>query len=303
MGITISYLGSRGIGFFMIRDLNAGPLGPDVTYRINDATGQQVSSFTTPTYRFANRVDRNYLRVTQLENAGNTWYNAMVVQFRKRAGRWGQGTVAYTLSKALDYNQGGGNSNLFVSSDGLRTIFNGDYKGQRTISELDQRHRLVMTGLITPPDLKVGRAAGMFVNGWNLSLIATVASTQYATPVVQISGSPFSGAAFNTTLNGFGGDNRVPWLTRSSIPIDNIGRLDARLTKALKFTERYQLMLTFEAFNVFNNISDTNVNNRAYQLTGTALNPINGLGAGSASLGFPDGTNARRAQVGGRFVF
>jgi hypothetical protein len=160
-----------------------------------------------------------------------------------------------------------------------------------------------MTGLLTPPDFKVGRAAGMIVNGWNLSVIATIASTQYATPVVQISGSPFSGAAFNTTLNGFGGDSRVPWMSRSSLPIDNIGRLDARLTKALKFTERYQLMLTFEAFNVFNNISDTNINTRAYQLSGTALNPINGLGTGSASLGFPDGTNARRAQVGARFVF
>ena len=47
----------------------------------------------------------------------------------------------------------------------------------------------------------------------------------------------------------------------------------------------------------------TAVNGQAYQATAGALTPTAGLGQGSASQGFPDGTNARRAQVGVRFIF
>jgi hypothetical protein len=304
MGITLSYLGSRGIGFFMTRDLNIGALGPNVTYRINDTGGNQVGTYTTPTYLRANRVDPKYASVSIMENAGNTWYNAMVVQFRKRAGRWAQGTAAYTWSHAIDYNQGGGNDNLFIVSGSNRTLFNGDWRGQRATSDLDQRHRLVLTGLINTPNIKSDNAAAKYLaNGWNLSVIATFASAPYTTPVVQVSGTPFTGAASNSTLNGFGGSAQVPWLSRSSIPVDNIARFDARLTKALQFTERYQLQLNFEAFNVFNHVSDTNVSTRAYQARTGVLTPIAGLGSGTASLGFPDGTNARRAQFSMRFIF
>ena len=37
MGLTVSYLWSRGIGLYTSRDMNVGALGPDVTYRINDS--------------------------------------------------------------------------------------------------------------------------------------------------------------------------------------------------------------------------------------------------------------------------
>ena len=60
MGLTVSYLWSRGIGLFTSRDLNVGALGPDVTYRINDFSGNQVGTYTTPTYRLANRVDPRF---------------------------------------------------------------------------------------------------------------------------------------------------------------------------------------------------------------------------------------------------
>ena len=50
-------------------------------------------------------------------------------------------------------------------------------------------------------------------------------------------------------------------------------------------------------------LSDTAVNGQAFQATAGALSPTPRLGEGSASQGFPDGTNARRAQVGARFIF
>ncbi|MFH1572508.1 MAG: hypothetical protein ABIG68_00905, partial [Acidobacteriota bacterium] len=69
------------------------------------------------------------------------------------------------------------------------------------------------------------------------------------------------------------------------------------------FQDRFQLHVHFEAFNMFNQISDTAVSTQAYRAGGGVLNPIAGLGTGTSSGGFPDGTNARRAQVSIRFVF
>jgi hypothetical protein len=120
---------------------------------------------------------------------------------------------------------------------------------------------------------------------------------------VLVSGAQFPGAAFTTTLNGFGGSSRVPFLPQSSIPVDTTYRTDARITKQFRFADRYGLDLNFEAFNVFNRVSDTAVTTQAYQATGGVLRPLPGVGTGTASGGFPDGTNARRAQVSLRFSF
>jgi hypothetical protein len=118
-----------------------------------------------------------------------------------------------------------------------------------------------------------------------------------------VSGAPFAGAAFNTSLNGFGGSNRVPFLPINSLDIDQTYRVDARLTKVLPFTERIRAYLNLEAFNVFNTQYNTFVNTEAYRLASGVLTPSSGLGNGNQSQGFPDGTNARRAQVSIRVTF
>jgi hypothetical protein len=48
---------------------------------------------------------------------------------------------------------------------------------------------------------------------------------------------------------------------------------------------------------------NTNISTQAYSATNGVLTPTAGLGAGRASQGFPDGTNARRAQVALRVTF
>ena len=63
------------------------------------------------------------------------------------------------------------------------------------------------------------------------------------------------------------------------------------------------MWLNFEAFNVFNTIYSTGVNTEAYSLSGGVFRPTAGVGVGNQSQGFPDGTNARRAQVSLRLVF
>jgi hypothetical protein len=285
------------------RDLNIGNPSGSMTYRILDAAGSQVGTYTTPTYVTGTRVDPRYQRVVLIDNGGRNWYDGLAVQFRRRASKWAEGTVAYTWSHARDLNQGGASNNVFFT-DGPPTLNNGDYAAEKGTSVLDQRHRIVLTGIMTPPRKNFSNpVANQILNGWQLALIHTSASPQYTTPTVLVSGAQFPNMAFNNTLNGFGGSSQVPFLSRQSIPIDEIHRMDSRLTKMFFVRDRAQIHMNFEVFNTFNRVSDTTVNTTAFQAQAGVLRPVAGLGTGVASGGFPDGTNARRAQVSLRFIF
>jgi len=300
--ITVSYLWNRGIKILTTRDLNIGPASGTATYRINDTAGSQVGSYTTATYLRANRVDSRYSRVQLIDNGGRLWYDGLAVQLRRRAAKWVEGAVAYTWSHARDLNHGGGGSNVFLT-DAPRTLANGDFSGEKGSSSLDQRHRMVITAIATPPHKDFSTAfANHALNGWQLSLITTLASAQATDPSVTI-GTAISGLAF-TSLNGFGGSSRVPFLPRSSVDIDQTYRTDARITKQFAIGERVKWDLNFEAFNLFNRVSDTFVLNTAYRTTAAGvLTPVAGVGTGTGSGGFPDGTNARRAQFSMRVSF
>jgi hypothetical protein len=285
------------------RDLNIGPATGSFTYRILDAAGNQTGTYTTPTYLTANRVDPRYSRVTYIDNGGRLWYDGLAVQFRRRLSKGVEGSAAYTWSHARDLSQGGAGANTFFT-DGPATIANGDFSAEKGTSTLDLRHRLVLTGIIAPPSRNFGNGfANQLLNGWQLALLGTITSNNYTTPTILVSGSQFPGMAFTNTLNGFGGGNRAPFLPRQSLPVDAVERLDTRLTKVFAFRERFQLHLNFEVFNTFNRVSDTGVNSQAYQATAGVLRPVANLGSGTASGGFPDGTNARRAQFSTRFIF
>jgi outer membrane receptor protein involved in Fe transport len=303
MGITVSYLWNRALKNMTRRDLNIGPATGSFTYRILDAAGAQVDTYTTPTYQVANRVDPRYSRVVLIDNGGRNWYDGLAIQFRRRASKWMEGTLAYTWSHARDLSQGNATNNTFFT-DGPATIFNGDYNAEKATSVLDQRHRTVITAIVTPPRRDFGnRFANQLMNGWQLSVLGTFASAQYVTPTVLVSGAQYPGQPFNTSLNGFGGSNQVPFQSRQSIPVDSVQRVDSRLTKGFSIREQIQAQFNFEVFNTFNRVSDTVVNTQAFQAQAGVLRPVAGLGVGTASGGFPDGTNARRAQISLRLLF
>jgi hypothetical protein len=238
-----------------------------------------------------------------IDSGGNSYYNALVVQARKRMSRGFESSLAYTWSHAIDYNQGAGFQNIFFSS-GPSTLFNGDYRGEKGTSVLDQRHRLTVSSIWSPNFAKDGGWMRKFwLNDWQLSQISTFASGPHATAVIAVSGAPFPGAAFNATLNGFGASTRVPFWPLNSFNMDPVIRTDARIAKGISISERVRLNVMFEAFNVFNHTYSTAVITRAYNAINGVLSPSPRLGEGSATGGFPDGTNARRAQVALRLVW
>jgi len=123
------------------------------------------------------------------------------------------------------------------------------------------------------------------------------------TATILVQDTPVPGMAFNNTLNGFGGNTRVPFWPLNSLYTPPTYRMDARVSKIVPLTERCKLYLMFEVFNISNTIVDTALNTQAYTERGKVLTPTPGLGLGTQSAGFPDGTNARRAQVGARLTF
>jgi hypothetical protein len=303
--LSVSYLWNYGLQFYTVRDLNMGALGPNVTYTIQDANGSNVGSYTTPTYLLANRVDRRYGRLNLVDNGGKTWYNAMVVQYRQRFSKSLHATVNYTWAHAIDYNLASATaSSAIFQSGGPQTVYNGDYRNEKGSSTFDQRHRAVINFIWQPTFTKSTSAFAKYViNNWQISGITTLATNRYDTATVFVSNN-FTGSAYPSTLNGFGGGGtRVPFWPLQSVPIDPITRVDARVSKIVPLTERFKLYLNFEAFNATNSVSDTAVNTQAYTAQNLVLRPTPGLGVGRTSGGFPDGTNARRAQFSMRLVF
>jgi hypothetical protein len=314
LALTASYIWTRGIGLFTQRDLNLGaPTSQAYTYLVQDAAGNTVSSFSTPLYIAANKVDPRYSKILQVENGGQSWYNALAIQLQKRMSHGLSAQIAYTWSHAIDDgNEEGASYN--ISNTFLNSTYNGNYGFDKGTSTLDQRHRLSINWLWAPTfTTSTSALAKYFVNGWQLTAITTLASAHPVSPTVNSPstalGAEFAGIQLaQSTLTGAGGWNRVPFLPVSDLNIDQIYGVDARITRSIPFNERVKANLSFEAFNVFNTIHNTAIQTAAYSVTGNILKPVltNGVshvGDGNASQGFPDGTNARRMQVALRLNF
>ena len=302
--LTASYIWSRGVQLLSERDLNVGVPGPNVTYTIDNASGVPVGSYTTPVYLAANKVDPRYGRIIQDENGIKSYYNALAVQVNRRMSRGFQALASYTWAHAIDDGQGAATDALYYSSPNL-TTYNGNYEFDKGSSALDQRHRLVLS-LVAQPTFthRNGAFYKYVVNNWQLAAVVTLASGQPTTPMIRMTDTPVAGMAYSTSIDGFGGNSRVPFLPVNSLYTPSIYRADVRLNKWVPIKERYRLALGFEVWNLTNTIVNTAISNQVYTEANRVLTLTPGAyNVGTQSAGFPDGTNARRAQVSARLVF
>jgi hypothetical protein len=321
--LTVSYIQNRGKRLFTVRDINIGPLSSQsYNFTILDAnynpTGQVYS---TQIYLASNKIDSRYGHINQVENGGKQWYDGMAVQLNRRFNGTFSSTLSYTWSHELDENQESGSNAIFFSS-GPMGLYNGNYSLDKGNGNLDQRQRLVGTFIVRPRFTKSNSAlAKLLVNGWEWNGLVNLASQRPAFESVTFSSTTNLPQAFTGSLDGLGGDNRVPWLPNNPLHISAITRFDTRLNKNFPIREKMSLNLLFEVFNLTNTVSGTSVVSQGFSAAnkGTATAPNFVVapcasatatvcapttpGLRTATAGFPDGTNARRAQVGARFVF
>jgi outer membrane receptor protein involved in Fe transport len=310
IGLNVSYIWSRGVQLYGVRDLNLPTGTTNFTYTINDVNGNAAGSFTTPVVVGTTRPDTRYGGIYLADNGVNSYYNGLAVQLNKRFSHGFQAMASYTWSHEIDDGQSYGEStnNLFLSNANS-FLTNGNYKLDKGSGTLDQRHRFVLNWVWAPKFTNRTDVFSRFVvNNWQLSSITTMASGHpYGNLNISLKDTPVTGMFSNFSLNGTGFSGRVPFEPVNSYYLPAYYRADARLSKVLPFGEanRYQLYLNFEVFNLANTWAARGyTSSQAYTETKGILTPT------PASLYVPgndavppDGTEARRMQVSLRFVF
>jgi hypothetical protein len=308
--LSVSYVWSRGLHLLQTRNDNI--LAPTTTRKVQlysdaNATVPVGSAFDIPVYTAKNvaKYPGYDGPVYQLQSAGNSYYNGLLVQVTRRYSSWFSGSASYTYSHSIDYNQAGAPT---FGSAFSTSVVNGDYKGERGSSSLDLRHRLGVNVVFSPKFMTSDSALAKYVvNGWQLGVLNVNESSRPIVPTINV-GSTAPGLVNPTstrTLNGLSGSSRVPWESISALNVGGIFRTDARLTKTFPITERVNVNLGFEAFNIFNHTipsgREARMFNASWDNTAGVLmykvTPNAQYGTLTATQATPDGTTVRRAQA------
>jgi hypothetical protein len=209
------------------------------------------------------RPDPTRTQLEQLASIGNSEYNGLILELRRRFRPLGYGfgssfRLAYTLSKTMDDG--------IVNTSSAQ--FSGDFASDWSRSLQDRRHRFVFSGTIgTPywlgklrfsPILRVASAAPFNFSGGgvdrNLDDVNTdrpnfsgdTAIIRYRNP-----GDPFPQDVFNAitrpTIGTVGGN-----LGRNAGTGPALFLFDLNVSRELKFTERYRLRGNIEFNNILN---------------------------------------------------
>ncbi len=219
------------------------------------------------------RPDPNWGNIARFESAGDSDYNGMVVSFNKRAARWANVRVSYTLSKTTDDA-----GNFFFSTP--QNNFN--LRDDMGRSDNDQRHRLVVSGSFQAPEESKGEGLGRALHGFQLSYIYTYASRL---PFNVLLGSDRN---FDTNNN-----DRPVGVGRNTGQGFDFASFDLRLSRRFRITERVDLDVLAEGFNLFNR-ANFGVPNNTF---GSGSTPLATFGQPTAAF------DPRQFQFGLRLSF
>lgn len=250
---SIGYLHLRGLNLIISRNANV----PTCTAAVNTNLC---------------RPDPSLGNISRYESSGDSYYNGLVSSFNKRAGRFGSIRLSYTFSKTID-NAG----NAFFSSP--QNNFN--LRDDRGLSDNDARHRLSLSGSIDAPRFNNVTMRRIFT-GFQLSYIL---SSSTALPFNILTGNDRNG---DTNFN-----DRPIGVARNTGKGFDFRSLDLRLSRKFGFTEKMNLEVLAEGFNILNR-SNYSVPNNVF---GTGTTPLASFGRPTAAQ------DARQIQIGLRFVF
>jgi Carboxypeptidase regulatory-like domain/TonB dependent receptor len=219
------------------------------------------------------RPDANFGNISRYEGSGDSYYNGMIVSFNKRQGNWGNVRLSYTLSKTIDDA-----GNFFFSTP--QDNFN--LRDDRGLSDNDQRHRLTLSGSFNTPKIIQNDFARKVFGGFQLSYIFTYASKL---PFNIVTGNDRNG---DTTTN-----DRPLGTARNTGKGFDYASFDLRLSRSFRLTEKFNLELLAEGFNLFNRANFSVPNN----VFGTGTAPLVTFGRPTAAF------DPRQIQVGFRLNF
>jgi len=199
---------------------------------------------------------------------GNSSYNALNLELRRRFANNFTFLASYTFSKSID------------DSSDLQTLLlpqdADNFRAERALSLFDQRHRFVFSGVLAAPQ------------NWRSSesVVKKIFSDFTLAPIIEIS----SGRPFNIISNFDANNDQssqtdrpsvnpdgtlcipgrpgcvTPLITNGRFSSGNLGRnrgttgafasFDMRISRAIRFGERVRLDLIAEGFNLFNRFNE-----------------------------------------------
>ena len=191
---------------------------------------------------------------------GNSNYNAMNLELKRRFSRNWQFLASYTWSHSIDDS-----SDLQTL---LKPLNNRNFRAERADSLFDQRHRFVFSGVATSPTAwrTSDSTARRFLADFTIA------------PILEISsGRPFNiltGIDQNLDLQSsnerpsVAGDGTLilpPFLTDGTLGRNrgithSYASLDLRVMRSVRFGERFKLDLIAEGFNLFNRFNEAAAN-------------------------------------------
>ena len=300
-GLMVGYFGSKGTDLNIIRNLDQPING------VKPFTALSANSPIFPGKSIGATI------LTQ-DSGGNSNYNALWTEVKKRLGFGLQFDASYTYAKSIDYNS--------RNNQGLTVQDSYNVRNDRGLSDFDARHRFVVSGVYNLP-FKGNR----FVEGWEVSTIVqsqtgnplnfhttTTGPTGQATqrpnvigPVptgffpapsgnaAQIGWIPNAGNFFLNPGNALGN------LGRNVIIGPGFNNLDFAIVKTTKITERVSWQIRADAFDLLNHANFTQpTQNGAYPL---AANTLVGIITGGTRFPAGDGGTSRQIQLAMKLIF
>lgn len=270
----------------------------------------------------ASRPNPAFGALSQQRSVGATYYRALFVEVKRRFAQGFQFNIAYTLAKGENLSgTGGGDGSGSESPFGGAALFNQfDNASSLAAAPTDQRHRFVFNGIWRLPTVKdASRFVRALVNGYQLGGIYTAEtgrpySANISIPTISFTQNGQVFTPFGGGTLGLGGLSLAPNIERNSIYGDANYRVDLRLSRTFNVTEKVQVELIGESFNLFNRSNFNGFNTTLYNTLTPSPNPPTSdtpiqftqsatFGVANNDGSQPDGTNARRFQLAARFRF
>ncbi len=254
--VELSLLNVRGEHLIRALDVNL-PQPTALTYPIFDSTGsifqggyytvdsfatwQFTRSLTCPFPPCINPLGRPIAQlgaIDEFQSAASSYYDGATVSINRRVARGSYLRISFTYARAIDDGQ-----DALVAGQPATVQNSYAPSTERGPSVTDQRDRLVAAFSVEPHPFHRGHElAGHLFNDWKISSVINYGS-----------GRPFSATvAGDPNQDGNDLNDRLPGYSRNGFTGPDYATADLRLTRTVRFNERYKINLVAESFNLFN---------------------------------------------------
>jgi len=302
---TLSYLGALGreLPNYVNNNLNPATLNnAKVTFSGGPYNGTSV---TVPQY--TSYTNAAFQGITALKSNINSSYNALAAELQNHTMRYVQFDVNYTFSHALDFAQ---NASTGTSTENWLDPY-ANARANYGNSSNNVPNRLTGYVLYTFPKVaKTGSLLGYIANDWSINDSFQIQNGLPYSAALQSSRFNTAEPSSFTGWYGAGVATYFPLAGRNTFRLPRVLVDDARLQKQISFSDRYNLVLLANVFNIANHQNWSAVNNTMYNVTTattptgtTSLSYVNTFGTVSTTNNSGFLYTPRQIEIGAKFNF